>query len=769
LKRNRLPSKVIPLDATGWSWDNSFSRKTITFATPFASADYVVDFIFNDPTFPDYYDYGGGFFTTGYSGKTASGFTLYTSQDITGPSLSGWTGYVQCIAAGSSNGSGLDGTSGTSGTSGSSGSDGTSGSSGISNSFFNYQAKTVSFGAPGAGYITWNQSPQTGATFLNVSEQDQQNDNIDIFLANLGSGSVITLQDKTNHSNYQVWQLGTSTDNTTYWTFPVTLISATHQFSGNDNILFIITTTPSGTSGTSGTSGGSGSSGSGGTSGTSGTSGDSLFALTGSVWNTTNNVGITGSLSVSGSQSNTGSITNIGDINILTPSFNSGSVKFNITGSNSISSSNIIFGGSAGGQLIGQAATNLTGSIVISGSNNIIFSSQRANTLVTAGTYGYIGGNGNIVMTVPTLNTGSLISPSYSNNNLNNGMSMTFTTSSTLALPVISNNVGAAAPTINHPSGSISLQNNSIYGGFTSTANVVPNSPTISANNIGGGVTTLNHNSSSINYQSNIGGGVTITNNYSSSISNAVNNINVTNNIIMGTTANQNILTISGSNTANRRTIANNLIIGTNNNVNSISSGSSAGHLINTSLLGESLIISGSNTGTTTGGGSVFVGRFNATGSLQESSQDTIFVVGAGTSAAARKNALRIDNSGNTSITGSLSVSGSQIITGSIYGDVSTLSISSNTASLDLSRNNLFTLQLVSGSNTRIEPSNIRAGQTVNILLSTTGSATVSFPTTVKQISGSAYVPTTSTSTDIITLVSFDATNLYLAQIKNLV
>jgi hypothetical protein len=56
----------------------------------------------------------------------------------------------------------------------------------------------------------------------------------------------------------------------------------------------------SGSSGTSGTSGSSGSSGSSGTSGTSGTSGDSLFAETGSVWSTTNDVQITGSLNVNG-------------------------------------------------------------------------------------------------------------------------------------------------------------------------------------------------------------------------------------------------------------------------------------------------------------------------------------------------------------------------------------------------------------------------------------------------------------------------------------
>jgi len=97
------------------------------------------------------------------------------------------------------------------------------------------------------------------------------------------------------------------------------------------------------------------------------------------------------------------------------------------------------------------------------------------------------------------------------------------------------------------------------------------------------------------------------------------------------------------------------------------------------------------------------------------------------------------------------------------------LTISSNTASLNLNNGNFFTLQLVSGSNTFINPSNIKSGQTTNILISTTGSATVSFPSTVKQVSGSSYVPTTITGTDIVTLISFDTASLYLANVKNLV
>ena len=56
----------------------------------------------------------------------------------------------------------------------------------------------------------------------------------------------------------------------------------------------------SGSSGAAGASGSSGSSGTSGSNGSSGSSGDSIFAVTGSVWNTTRNVGITGSVTITG-------------------------------------------------------------------------------------------------------------------------------------------------------------------------------------------------------------------------------------------------------------------------------------------------------------------------------------------------------------------------------------------------------------------------------------------------------------------------------------
>jgi hypothetical protein len=88
---------------------------------------------------------------------------------------------------------------------------------------------------------------------------------------------------------------------------------------------------------------------------------------------------------------------------------------------------------------------------------------------------------------------------------------------------------------------------------------------------------------------------------------------------------------------------------------------------------------------------------------------------------------------------------------------------------MDLSAGNFFTLQLVQGTNTHINPSNILPGQTSILTLSTTGSATVSWPSSVKQPSGSAYVPTTTAGIDIITLASVNTSSLYVVSIKNMI
>ena len=124
------------------------------------------------------------------------------------------------------------------------------------------------------------------------------------------------------------------------------------------------------------------------------------------------------------------------------------------------------------------------------------------------------------------------------------------------------------------------------------------------------------------------------------------------------------------------------------------------------------------------------------------------------------------------SITGSIALTGSMVITGSVNGNVISSSIISTTASLDLNVGNFFFLQLNNSSTTHINPTNIKPGQTVNIRIQQAPGAAgaVSWPTSIKQPSGSIYAPSTALSAvDIVSLISFDTTNLYLSYVKRLI
>jgi hypothetical protein len=332
-----------------------------------------------------------------------------------------------------------------------------------------------------------------------------------------------------------------------------------------------------------------------------------------------------------------------------------------ITSSNPDLQTNLIFGNSTAPSGSGLLNNTLTGSIVISGSNNILLGGgNRANTLVNLGTYGYINGTGNIGTAIPTLGTGSVIRPTINNNALQSVLSLQFTTSS-LGQPNIGNNLIYSAVQLNHQSGSVNFNvNGLIGGGLVSTQNITtPNTQASIFGNLftGNLNTNLNHNSSSILYNGNIGA-VIVTNNYSSSVSAAVDNINVTQNLFNGNSIS---LVVTGSNSGTRRTFNSNLISGRSNLINSNFSGGTGGHLVSTALLGQELIVSASSA-TPTVGGTVFVGRYNATGSLQESANDAVFVVGTGGGSNNRRNAIHVDSSNNTRITGSLLVSGSATI-----------------------------------------------------------------------------------------------------------
>jgi len=118
-----------------------------------------------------------------------------------------------------------------------------------------------------------------------------------------------------------------------------------------------------------------------------------------------------------------------------------------------------------------------------------------------------------------------------------------------------------------------------------------------------------------------------------------------------------------------------------------------------------------------------------------------------------------------------LQITGSVSVTGSVYGNISALTISSNSASMDLSKGNFFTLSLVSGSATHLTATNIKPGQTINLLItqSTPASGSLTYNSTFKFPAGNSYVATPiSGAKDIITFIAYDTTTLYATSINNL-
>jgi len=101
-------------------------------------------------------------------------------------------------------------------------------------------------------------------------------------------------------------------------------------------------------------------------------------------------------------------------------------------------------------------------------------------------------------------------------------------------------------------------------------------------------------------------------------------------------------------------------------------------------------------------------------------------------------------------------------ISGSTSGVVKALTISSQTASMDLSTADLFTLTLVSGSNTFLNPTNIKVGQTINLQITQPATVgTLSYPSTITFPSSNAYTASAITNAvDVISMISFNGSTL---------
>ncbi len=108
-------------------------------------------------------------------------------------------------------------------------------------------------------------------------------------------------------------------------------------------------------------------------------------------------------------------------------------------------------------------------------------------------------------------------------------------------------------------------------------------------------------------------------------------------------------------------------------------------------------------------------------------------------------------------------------IDGQLTGTVNTISDSGGTTALDCSVGNYFTLAMPSGGTTELVPSNITAGQTINIEITQNSTAsTLTYDNAIEFPGGTAFtISTGNGEVDILTLVSFDGINLKATGLAN--
>ena len=198
-------------------------------------------------------------------------------------------------SAGTNGATGLTGATGA-GVQGASGATGIQGPAGQSASYYSYKAKTSSqSGDPGSGYITWNNATILSANTLQVSHLTNDTFDIDIFLGIISIGDTLIIQEATDSSRFQKWQVtGTPVAYVNqHYEYPVTLLDSGGTALGNNDalILAVISTPIDGATGSQGVQGATGSAGTNGATGVQGATG-----VTGS--NGTN--GATGPTGVSG-------------------------------------------------------------------------------------------------------------------------------------------------------------------------------------------------------------------------------------------------------------------------------------------------------------------------------------------------------------------------------------------------------------------------------------------------------------------------------------
>lgn len=350
---------------------------------------------------------------------------------------------------------------------------------------------------------------------------------------------------------------------------------------------------------------------------------------------------------------------------------------------------------------------NNTADTIISGSNNLFVNPAAP----TAGFKRFVGTTGNIELNasnVPQM-SGSMAFPVTMNNNILTGNGTTLFMRgpiSSSAWTIAGNIIGAntnigntAANNAEKVVAGLTMNNNILYGALTLVANRSTHTQIDAiTNNIAMGGMTINANSSSIIHGSNIGnGGMTVNNNFfttnPTAIANSGNNISTLRNTFTGIA---HVVNFSGSGilaTDGRTpTVQDNVVAGSTNTLFvGADTANNRSSLQSTAIIGFNLIVTGSSdivTATDIGGG--FIGRYNAVDGNRALSSQTVFAIGTGNSGSAgivRKTGFLIDSGSNTFIEGTLNVSGSSTLSGSLYIQSASANLPAQTGSAVLTYN----------------------------------------------------------------------------------
>lgn len=127
---------------------------------------------------------------------------------------------------------------------------GAAGANGGSSTAWKYKAKTnATSGYPTNGHLLWNNATQLSATEILVSHLNDDGTDIELFLSFFVEGQKLFIQNRDDSSQNQIWEItGTPTvtnqnTSTSYYTFPVTLVSSQGASFNNSHLILFGTIT----------------------------------------------------------------------------------------------------------------------------------------------------------------------------------------------------------------------------------------------------------------------------------------------------------------------------------------------------------------------------------------------------------------------------------------------------------------------------------------------------------------------------------------------